>query len=193
MATGVDPPLQFAVLHRVSRLEIGNGELHAAVRVEAGDLVIAHVDVEPTFEPESFGVDRVHVGPCLDPHSGPVGQDPITGHALDEPLPTPSSTERSACAAPISAALSYGTTTLVLSLSANFARVSSCKIAISDGSGLAARMALYTLAIASARPSASSMYACRLPSARKIADARSPSAARMAAFAAPSATLIADC
>ena len=39
-------------------------------------------------------------------------------------------------------ALSNGITILVLSLSANFARVSSCRIAINEGSGFAVRMAL---------------------------------------------------
>ena len=59
----------------------------------------------------------------------------------DQASGTESSTDRSACAAPSRAALSNGTTILALSLSANLASVSSCRIAISDGSGLASRIA----------------------------------------------------
>ena len=61
------------------------------------------------------------------------------------------------------------------------------------GSGLAAVMAPYTVAIAWAWPSASRMEACRLPSARRMAAWRSPWAALIAACASPSATLMADC
>ena len=46
-------------------------------------------------------------------------------------------TPRRAAAAPIRPALSYGTTILALSLSANLPSVSSCRIATSVGSGLA--------------------------------------------------------
>src|SRR5207342_545375 len=57
------------------------------------------------------------------------------------------STVRNAWAAPRRAALSYGTTTLVLTLSANLLSVSSCRIATSVGSGSAAVIAEYTLVI----------------------------------------------
>ena len=75
---------------------------------------------------------------CLWPGRKPKS---VCGYLPGQAFGTASRTERKACAAPSSAALSNGTTILVLSLSANLASVSSCRIAISEGSGLAARIA----------------------------------------------------
>src|SRR5690349_1182098 len=77
------------------------------------------------------GADRVRRCRQRGVGAGGTGNSDGTRFLRSEPLDagTAASTERRACAAPISAALSNGTTTVELSLSANLPNVSSCKMA----------------------------------------------------------------
>jgi hypothetical protein len=81
---GIDASPQLTVLQGVARLEVLYGVLEMPSRwLIDVDFVAVDVELDPALESFGFGVDRMNIRTRIDPHPGPVREDPVTLHTAE--------------------------------------------------------------------------------------------------------------